>query len=227
MAYRDKYNLEPLRIRAYLRSGVVCDKQMPLDGVLLYQAHRWLMGPPDATLPGDYTNQGVATLPLGINNPGQKTWYYQCSWAQWSSNAEGKDHWAKRFDARFADFVNFQGKRGNIVVKSGKYKAYRMPVFYRVAEWVEWYATGDKAEIEALLSTVTNIGKKCVQGWGRVSRWLIEPTLEDWSVWNGGRLMRGIPVEDAPPGLPYRAGLYGIRPSYWKRSNQRQLVMPI
>lgn len=227
MAYRDRYNLEPLRIRAYLRTGVVSDKFLPLDGILLYQAHRWQDGDQVVTIPGDYTVKGVATLPLGIIHPGRRIWYYQCSWAQWSHDIEGRDYWNKRFDSAFADMLDFGDRRGKVVIGAGQYKAYHMTVFYRVAEWVEWYCVGDKTEIEALLSTLTNIGKKGVQGWGRVRQWQIDRKKEDWSVWRDGQLMRGIPVEDvADIDQVFYVGMYGIRPSYWKKSNHRSLAMP-
>lgn len=225
MAYRDRYSLEPLRIRAYLRTGIVADRWLPLDGILLYQAHRDKDGPQAMTTPGDYTIQGVSTLPLGIIHPGRQNWYYQCSWAQWSHNVEGRDHWNKRFDTQFANLVDFSGRRGKVVIEQGRYKAYHMPVFYRAALWVEWYCMGDRSEIEHLLSTVTHMGKKASQGWGRVSQWAIEPWPEDWSVWRSdGKLMRGIPVEDTRDMVDFM--VYGIRPSYWKSNNQMPLVRP-
>lgn len=228
MAYRDRYNLEPLRVRAWLLCGVVSDKFLPLDGPLLYQSHRHDAGAgPDATLPGDYTTTSISTLPLGIIHPGHKNWYYQCSWAQWSHESEGRDYWNKRFDSVFADLIDFGGKRGNVIIGSGEHKAYHMPIFYRVARWVEWYCVGDMAEIKLFLSTLTHIGKKAVQGWGRVMHWEVEPWSEDWSVWRDGQLMRGVPGEDAQTGRPYNIGVYGIRPSYWRKSNQMPLVMPI
>jgi CRISPR type IV-associated protein Csf3 len=228
MAYRDRYNLEPLRVRAWLRCGVVSDKFLPLDGPLLYQSHRYdAGGGPDVTIPGDYTTNSISTLPFGITHPGRKDWYYQCSWAQWSHEIEGQDHWNKRFDTAFADLVNFGSKRGKLIIEQGQYKAYHMPVFYRVAQWVEWYCLGDKAEIELFLSTLTHIGKKCVQGWGRVFRWEVEPVADDWHLWRDGQLMRGVPAEDvAGVDRPFNIGVYGIRPSYWKQSNQMALVMP-
>lgn len=231
MAYRDRYNLEPLHIRAWLRCGIVSDQFLPLDGPLLYQSHRYdAGGGPDVTQSGDYTTHSISTLPLGITNPGRKNWYYQCSWAQWSHEAEGRDYWNKRFDSGFADLINFQDKRGKINNNAGEYKAYHMPVFYRVAEWVEWYCVGDRAEIELFLSTLTHIGKKSVQGWGRVAKWEITPIAEDWSVWRDDRLMRGIPVDDALKAgrvFDFKRGNYGIRPSYWKASNQKELVLPV
>lgn len=226
MAYRDKYVLESLRIRAKLRTGVVADKWLPLDGILLYQAHRDLLGSQDVTIPGDYTDYGVSTLPLGIIHPGRRNWYYQCSWAQWFHDIEGNDHWNKRFDSKFADMVDFGKRRGKVLIEQGKYKAYHMPIFYRAALWIEWYCIGDKQEIEHLLSTVTHVGKKGSQGWGRVSRWEIESISEDWSVWRDGQLMRGIPPDDLLDNKPFNLLFYGIRPSYWKKENQMPLAMP-
>jgi CRISPR type IV-associated protein Csf3 len=228
MAYRDKYQLEPLRVRAYLRTPVIADRQLPLDGILLYQAHRDKDGPQAATIPGDYSCQGVSTLPLDIVHPGRRNWYYRCSWAQWSHEVEGHDYWNKRFDTSFANLVDFGDRRGKVIIEQGKYKAYHMPVFYRAALWVDWYCVGDKAEIEFLLSTVTHIGKKSAQGWGRVTRWEFEPTSGDWSVVRDSRLMRGVSVDDAQVlGVEYEKAHYGIRPSYWKANNQMWLAVPM
>lgn len=225
MAFRDRYDLEPLRVRATLRTGILCDRYLPLDGVLLYQAHRDALGRQDATIPGEYSAQGISTLPLAIEHPGRRNWYYRCSWAQWSHSVEGTDYWNKRFDSQFADLVDFGRRRGKVIIEQGQYKAYHMPVFYRAGLWVEWYCVGDRAEIERLLCTVMHLGKKASQGWGRVSQWHIQPWPQDWSIWRGAQLMRGVPMQDAGSG-PHDLLLYGIRPSYWKRSNQMPLVMP-
>lgn len=224
MAYRDRFTLEPLRVRAYLRTAIVADAYLPLDGVLLYQAHRDQDGPNDYTLPGDYTRQGISTLPLGIVHPGRRQWYYQCSWAQWSKGStDGIDHWNKRFDQSLAALVDFAGKRGKIIVSEGDMKAYHMPIYYRAALWVEWYCVGDKPAIDYLLRAATHLGKKGSQGWGRVARWEVQPVGDDYSVWYGKRLMRGVPPQDAPG---YPQGVYGIRPSYWNRANQMLLALP-
>jgi len=231
MAYRDRYDLEPLHITAHLRTGVVCDRWLPLDGILLYQACRDALGPQTVTIPGGQAMQGVGTLPLGIVHPGRCNWYYQCSWAQpqpwWAG--EGQDHWNKRFDQGFAYLVDFQGRRGKVIIEQGRYKAYHMPLFYYATRQVEWYCIGDRTEIEYLLSTVTHLGKKASQGWGRVSRWQVEPRAEDLSVWRDDSLTRGIPVEDwqAVKGREtFDLMHYGIRPSYYRHENQMPLVKP-
>lgn len=227
MAYRDKFKLEPLQITAFLRTPVVSDDYLPLDGILLYQAHREQNGFLDFTLPGEYTNFSGITLPLEIEHGGKPNWYYRASWAEWSVNAEGRDYWNKRFDNTFADLIDFDGKRGNVIVEKGTFKAYHQPIYYRSALYVRWYVLGDKSEIERLLFTVTHIGKKTVQGWGRVARWMFKRISNDYSVWKNGKLMRGIPPEEAKEfSVNSKIGLYGIRPSYWKSNNQMPLALP-
>lgn len=226
MSYRDQFNFRPLRIRAWLRTPVVADQYMPLDGVLLYQAHRYQAGGIcPVTIPGDYTAQGVSTIPIDIEHPGRRNWYYRASWAQWGPCVEGRSHWNKRFDVKYS-WLAKMGRKSKIVTKAGEYKQYHMPVFYRSALWVEWYLVADKSEMEHLLCTVTHLGKKRSQGWGRVSRWQIDEWTEDWSVWRDGQLMRGIPAEDVSRDGPLDFKIYGIRPSYWKDNNQMPLVMP-
>lgn len=221
---------EALRVRACLRSGVISDRWLPLDGLLFYQAVRRDLGPQELTLPGASMLQqpkGAETINrLPLKYVHAKDWYYHCSWARWSHTEEGQDHWNKRFDVGFADLVDFRGRRGRVTIEKNEYKAYHMPLWYNAALWVEWYCVGDRRDIEELLSTVTHIGKKTSQGWGRVSRWEIEPIEDDWSIWQGDKLMRGIPRYHWPKERPANTSLYGIRPSYWDRRNQVELVMP-
>ncbi|MCB9172317.1 MAG: hypothetical protein H6637_05275 [Ardenticatenales bacterium] len=224
---------EPHRVRAWLRTPVVSDQFLPLDGILLYQAHRNLEGAQIMTLPGEYVRNAVSNLPLGMVHAGRRNWYYRASWAVWGDEGEGKSNWVKRFDQQYVGMIDFGKKKGRVDVGSGHYKAYRMTVYTRPSRWVEWYVMSDYDCLVWLLSTVTHLGKKASQGWGRVSKWEIEPMEADHSIWRDGELMRGIPAEDVmeyiadgntPHGL--QRGEYGIRPSYWKRGNQMQLVLP-
>ncbi len=225
---------EPLHVRAYLRTPVVADRFLPLDGLLLYQAHRALAGcGPQQTIPGGQPTNTVSRLPLATVRFGQRDWYYKCSWAQWSHDVEGSDYWNKRFDSQFADLIDFGNRRGKVIVEQGEYKAYHMPIFYHAACWVDWYCVGSRAALEFLLPIATHIGKKSSQGWGRVSHWVIESWPEDWSVWCDGRLMRGVPERDALE-LIQRAGRfepfnimhYGVRPPYYRKNNQMRLAVP-
>jgi CRISPR type IV-associated protein Csf3 len=235
MASRKDRDYEPLHIRAYLRSGVVSDSFLPFDAIIMYQAHREREGAQVASLPGAYSTQGGVSLPFANvsygSNPDPLTgnfrrWdqYTKCSWAQWPEHVtEARDYWNKRFDNGLSDWINFGNRQAQVIIDKGAYKAYHQAIFYRAALWVEWYCIGDKARIETLLSTLTHIGKKTGQGWGRVSRWEVRSISDDYSVWMGDRLMRGVPPDQAPG---WRTGVYGIRPSYWNKQNQMLLALP-
>lgn len=226
MAWRETF--EPLRITATLRTGVVCDRWLPIDGVLLSQACRDQYGVQATTEPGGSTQPGSVRMPLEIRRHGTDNWYYAASWAQpqpWWLD-EGVDYWNKRFDNALSDLVDFRGRRGKVTVEKGQYRAYHMPVRYYVADRIEWYVVGEQARIEALLTTCGWIGKKTAQGWGRVIDWCVEPWPEDWSVRRDGRLTRGVPVLDATEEERQRVMVYGVRPGYYKRSNQMPVAMP-
>jgi len=214
-----------LRVTAKLGAGIICDRWLPLDGILLYQACREKFGPQVITTPGGVAPPDVQ-LPLAVAHSGEPHWYYACSWAQpqpwWV--AEGQDHWNKRFDSSFADLVDFGSRRGKVIIEQGPYKAYHMPVFYYVADMIHWYCVGDADRIEELLSTATHLGKKTSQGWGRVSRWMVEEWPEDWSVRRDGKLTRGVPACDADG--PANFTQYGLRPPYYRKENQMLVVMP-
>ncbi|MCC6147422.1 MAG: hypothetical protein IT308_07635 [Anaerolineaceae bacterium] len=220
----------PLQITAWLRTAVISDAWLPLDGILLYQQTRRDLGAQEVTVPGGSLLEepkGEALkggrLPLAYVHG--KEWYYRCSWAEWGPYVEGKDYWNKRFDVGFADLVDFRGRRGRVIIEQNAYKAYHMPVFYRSALWVRWYCVGDPGKIGDLLTCLTHVGKKTAQGWGQVLRWEIEPVEQDWSIWKEGRLMRGVPIWDAPDSDGVRIMQYGVRPSYWDKRNQIPLVI--
>lgn len=212
----------PLRIRAYLRCGVVGDSTLPIDAVLYYAEHRHALGPQMLTISGGEnmpkTYSGCVLPIMRVNEDGP-LWYYAASFAQWPEHTEGKDHWNARIDTQYLDLVDFGKRKARVDVGSGEYKSYHMPVFYRHAAYIDWYVRGLKPEIEARLAHMTHLGKKTSQGWGRVARWAVEDWPEDWSVRGPmGRLMRAIPASSGV--------LTGFRPSYWLPKNQGLCEMP-
>lgn len=219
---------QPLRVVAILRTGVVCDPWLPLDAILDYQVKRERFGAQETTRPGGEPGKSKPDpdVPLLVYHADTENWYYACSWAQpqpwWA--VEGTDYWNKRFDNGFADLVDFGGRRGKVIIEQGPYKAYHMPVFYRTATRIEWYAIGDLVRVRELLATVTHIGKKRSQGWGRVSKWHVELWDEDWSVKRDGQLTRGVPIFDAP--YPCNVMYYGLRPPYYSKWNQLPIARP-
>lgn len=243
-SHKTMSNFENLRVTARLRTSVICDEYLPLDGILLSQAMRERYGPRDWSLPGgtDVTPEVVrhVAAPLQVCwEDGREheyhhsfVWWYACSFAhardgnaQWWL-AEGQDHWNKRFDAGVSDLIDFRGKRGRVVIEQNRYRAYHMPIFYRVAREIVWWCVGDKTRIENLLATVTHVGKKSVQGWGRVAEWRVEPCAEDWSCWRDGTPMRALPAARFAAGTTYNRRHYGVRPSYYSKRNQMLVIVP-
>lgn len=216
-----------LRVRARLQTGAVVDAFCPLDGVVYYTLVRERLGPQDVTVPGAHRNEAkvgglMPQMPFAaLNNHVPGGHYFACSFAQWGPHADGVEHWTKRLDIGAAmDLVDFGGRRGTVAIGSGRYKAYRMPVFYRHALHVDWYCRGRPNELRALLRFCTHLGKKASQGWGAVLDWQVEPWHEDWSVTGpDGRLMRAVP----DPGGEH---IYGIRPSYWNPRHQTRVRLP-
>jgi len=201
-----------MRVRAWLRTPVISDEFLPLDGVLLFQAMRREYGPQDATLPGATRAAEGVRVPLEHRNAASDFWYHACSFAQWGPHSDGKSYWERRVNTDRLDIVDM-GRSAKINTSSGRYRLYHMPVFYRTARHVDWYAEGDLDEVRTLLSSCWAIGKKAAQGWGRVMSWEVSDWPEDLT-W-----MRAVPVggRDFDPAL---ALFTGFRPPYWLPQNQ-------
>lgn len=194
-----------LKITAKLLDGRVAtyDGYLPLDSMLAY-----------AKVERDYpelletnTEMQYIDLPLQKKNDGTDKWYWACSFACFEPRGESSRFWHKRFDQEHAEeFVDFQGKRGNVNVKSAKYKNYRVQLPIILTPEITWYCVGEPTEIKELLKYITHIGKKPAQGLGAVKEWLVEEIDEDLS-W-----LRPVPDDNGDDEL-------GIRPPYWYREN--------
>lgn len=221
----------PLRVTAYLCSPVVSDEYLPLDALIRAQALWNAFGWPDRSIPGGDAHDGPQlpprSIPLAKRSAGRQ-WYYACSFAQpqpwWV--AEGVDHWNKRFDASLADLVDFGNRTARVIVEQGRYRAYHMPMYYRVTEHIEWYCVGEANILQMLLSTVSGIGKKRAYGWGRVSEWRVETWPYDWSEWRDGRPTRALPLEASGRGRAFNIRHYGLRPPYYGAASQMRVLMP-
>lgn len=78
---------------------------------------------------------------------------------------------------------------------AGQQKATNLLLPARFATELHWYAVGDIAEVERLLTThVRAVGKITTKGPGSVMRWRVEPWKEDWSVTHDGALTRVMPI---------------------------------
>lgn len=214
---------EQMRITAHLRTAVISDGYLPLDGILYASMIRQTFGAEEVTIPGDMAQWGGGHVSVPLQRKAQSgQWFYACSFADWGARwVDDRGFWVKRFDQAYSDMIDFGGRAGRVDTSAGTYKGYNMPVFARHALCVRWYAVGDMQRVSDLLADVTHIGKKPAQGWGRVNGWEIEPWPDDWSVRRGGQLTRAVPAVPAASGM-----LYGIRPPYWRAGNQCLCEMP-
>ncbi|MCI0555298.1 MAG: hypothetical protein L0287_30495, partial [Anaerolineae bacterium] len=131
----------------------------------------------------------------------------------------------KRTDTAFSSYLDPRHKR--LTIGAGRYKAFHMPVFVRSALYLDWFCVGDADRLNELVSTVTHIGKKRSQGWGRVIRWQINQTDRDYHLFMHGRLMRGVPKSFPIGSAQHQVAYFGFRPCYWKKSNQDVLKVPV
>lgn len=207
--------MQPLKVTARLLTGRIAttDLYVPLDSIL---AHVWMM----RHHPERMVASASAVRPEELIDPdlpferrGQGAdWYWACSFACGTPRAEDIAHWHKRFDILEAErYVDFGGRCGKVNTKSGFYKTYRVPVVTFLVPELVWYAVGDMDTIRCMVQTVTHIGKKRAQGYGRVARWYVEAWPEDLSH------LRAIPD---PLGEEM-----GIRPPYWLSWQWRPAVV--
>jgi len=172
-------------------------------------------------------SEKAPTLPLLLMRDGGFR-YYSCSFAEWGQPySEGRDHWNKRDDVdKHLQLLSAETKR--IETGKGRYKAYHMPVFYRVAPFVRWWAVGDAADVQDLLSGVSHIGKKRMYGWGSVLRWEVEEVEQDHSLIWDGKPQRSLPVTDRIYELvaETRQIFWGYYPPYYDHRNQAECYLP-
>ena len=230
--------MRALKVTAWLASPIAGGAELPLDGILLYYAMLLAHGGGVvAHTPGQTVEYEPEIVPLQIvrSAADATVWFYACSFAQWPAVlAEGVSHWNKRFDERMAGYIAEKDAARKVTVTKAHYKAYHMPIRYRHAEKVWWHCVGDADRISELLRYADFIGGKTAQGWGNVSRWLIEEAQEDFSIVDADMSpMRAIPqsvyLEMTNGMLPLSAvlsPLRGFRPPYWSRSNQGAVVSP-
>ena len=223
--------MQSIKIIAHMQDGRIAgtDPWFPLDSIM---AAEWMRrNHPEAFYNASshmLTNDLIIPdLPLGRRGAGD-LWYWACSFNTERPMGEAIKHWHKRFDDQLEQHIDFGSKRGKIDVKSGKYKAYRMPMVVQLYDRLTWYAVGDVDGARDLCSGMTHLGKKSSQGFGVVDYWEVEPWPEDWSEVRNGRLTRAVPMElGLPKGVQSsRVAVYGIRSPYWMSEHQRVCFMP-
>ena len=219
--------MNPLRVRAYLLDGRIAgtESYFPLDSILAaewirrHYPEKFYEPPP----PGVKEGWVEALLPFARRGTGAQ-WYYACSFNVAPPAGEYVTYWHRRFDDSLERYVDFQGRRGKVDEKSGRYRAYRMPLNILLLPYLEWYAVGDVEAVRELCADIPAIGKKPAQGYGIVERWEVRLWPHDWSEVRDGRLTRA--VYEPPEGVRGRSRVYGMRPPYWLSEHQSVCYMP-
>lgn len=212
-----------LRIRAYLKTGVISDQYLPLDGVLYYQLVRREMGEELISKSRESAVREGAniTLPLLKAGPRGDLWFYASSFAQFPDTVVEDSS----FKVKSGDWIKhsaFFNAAKKIDTSRGKFKTAHIKLYYRHCEYVEWYCVGDPEKLAELLKFCTNLGKNTGDGWGEVLKWEIKDWPEDWSIRGmGNKLMRNVPMKQDGRGM-----LYGMRPSYWNPRHIAVCKMP-
>lgn len=211
-----------LRIRAWLKTGVISDQYLPLDGILYYHLVRMKMGVQDISKPGESNVKEGQNITLPIKKGGAKddTWYYNCSFACFPEHTI-EDSSFKVKSGDWLKHSSYYNAKKKIDVQRGKHKNAHIKLYYRHCSHIDWYCIGEPYQLAQLLQFCTNLGKNAGDGWGEVLKWEIKEWPENWSVKNDkGELMRAVPAYKGD-GI-----LYGLRPSYWNPKHVMSCFLP-
>lgn len=179
--------VEPLVVCAELLTPVVHAESIGthLDSILSFAA---LTAHPMQS--GLDSGPCVVPLPLQlawVSDDGRPLW--ACSPLMPRQAVRGREYWHKRYPTQRAEF----GERMAANTSAGRWREYRVPLATDSAEVLLALCIGNADEVLRLLTTtVSHIGKKGTQGFGRVGRWTVTPaghTLEDVLA------LRAVPVE--------------------------------
>jgi CRISPR type IV-associated protein Csf3 len=217
-----------LKIRAYMKTGVISDQYLPLDGILYYHLVRREMPEQMVSKPGESTIREGQNITLPIKRGGAKdhTWYYNCSFAQFPKNTV-EDSSFKVKQGRWLKYSSHYSQSKKIDIGSGKFKNAHIKVYYRSCKYIDWYCVGDPERIADLLRFCMNLGKNFGDGWGEVLKWEIKDWPENWSIQNDkGELMRAVPLQEHHLKKNVRGYMYGVRPSYWNPRHIMPCFLP-
>lgn len=95
------------------------------------------------------------------------------------------------------------------------------------APTVTWYAEGDADRISRLLVPVSFIGKRRASGFGRVSRWEIEPDDLDGIEGPFGEPLRPVPVAMFKGDTSHPVVDAAWRPAYWNPLHRTACYAPV
>lgn len=140
-------------------------------------------------------------------------------------------HINKRFPLAEACLMG-NPKLNRINMGGGASRSYRIPLdtCHLVDDMIQWWAIGDAAEVEALLTGwVGYLGRKRGVGLGKVVHWHVEE-CEPWGP--GFPVVRDMqPMRPLPVDWPGMAGdvelaMRCLAPPYWRRADEETCAVP-
>ena len=154
---------------------------------------------------------------------------YQCTTGVGEREVHERRWLNRRFPVAEAQMFGAPKVR-RINMSAGACRSYRLPLetVHLAADEMVWFAVGEPAEVEALLSWVRYLGKKRSVGLGKVLAWKVEPV----EAWPGFPCLRdGMPLRPLPltwPGVSAEARRdYSVlSPPYWERWREEECVVP-
>lgn len=204
--------MNPLVIRARIESSVA----MPWSPITLDSLLMAAVALRENLPPLGFGERADIQIPLARSACDR---VYLASSALFEREAHERRFITKRFPIAEAQSLGAPSLR-RILTSGGLSKGYRFPLetFHVAGDLLTWFAVGDQAGVEELLSCIHYLGKKRSCGRGKVTRWEVEPC----EPWDGFPLLReGRPLRHLPldwPGLgEHRVEMRVLAPPYWER----------
>lgn len=190
--------MEPLEVTALLWGRLILPSggYMHLDGLLAWAV--WARsGEPPAL---DETQVRPIEIPVQRSACGR---YHLASASSCAVRMREKRWLNKRFPVEMWQMLGAGKSANRIQISAGPSKGFRIPMEAQHLEdhRITWWCIGERAEIEALLSLVTHLGRRRGVGEGEVREWRVEP-CEPWGpgfpvVDSEGSPLRHLPLEDS------------------------------
>lgn len=223
----------PLVITAKLWTSVVGTFTLPLDGILLSEACKRAYPELSGLSPQQLPDYDPDIVPIKRVIVDETTWFYQASFAQWSTRIFGRSFWTRRHNQTQAEILSLPNTPTHNGVYRNVYQIYET----QFATSISWLVYGDPIAIADLLNDVPSIGKYRAKGHGVVAEWVIdlaECVSDDLSQFaiidpQTKRLLRAIPVNYALAQGAFvgnKRGRATICPPYWYSGHYRDCYIP-
>jgi CRISPR type IV-associated protein Csf3 len=219
--------MNQIHVTAHMVEPVICyNDGLHLDGILAYAAYRALPLSAKEKIPS-ITNAWACDFDLPLEKWRMNTcsdcderlfsgdalwgWSASCVHADWLCF----DKYSIRRKPEVDQMVRYT-KSPSVNLGAGQQKAIDIAFPAMFATSLHWYAVGDLDSIGRMLSEyVRAVGKLANKGPGRVKRWDVEKSDNDYSIEHNGSLTRTMPLEHESVGFTAFAP---IRPPYHHRS---------